>query len=111
GRNLHAGLDHVQGGSGHADRRVDVVDLTGGVDQAGHLDGIVDPGAAFDQLVTTDAYTQCPVRPDGGTHGVNDLQQQPGPVVQRAAVVVVALVGGRGEESPDDRRVRALQFD
>ena len=42
GRDLHAGLDHVQGGGGHADRGVDVVDLAGGFDHAGHGHRVVD---------------------------------------------------------------------
>ncbi len=45
-------------------------------------------------------------RADRGDH----LQQQPGAVGQRPAVPVGALVRGRGQEAPDDRGLRALQF-
>src|SRR5450756_2770996 len=45
--------------------------------------------------------------PDGG----DDLQQQPRPVVQTAAVAVSAVVRGRGQEAAHDRGVGALQLD
>ncbi len=43
--------------------------------------------------------------------GVDDLAQQPRSPGERAAVLVVAVVGGRRQEATDDRRMRALQLD
>ena len=111
GRDLHAGLDHVQRGRGHPDRGVDVVDLPGGLDHAGHGHGVVDPRAALDELVTADAHAEGPVAADGGADGVDDLEQQAGPVGQRPAVGVGAAVGGGGEEAAHDRGVGALELD
>ena len=88
GRDLHAGLDHVQGGRGHPDRGVDVVDLPGGLDHPGHRDGVLDPGAALDQLVPAEAHAEGPVGADGGPDGVHDLEQEAGPVGQGPAVAV-----------------------
>ena len=44
-------------------------------------------------------------------HRGDDLEQQAGPVGERAAVLVGALVGGGREEAAHDRRVAALQLD
>ena len=44
-------------------------------------------------------------------HGVDDLEQEPGPVGQRPAVGVLPGVGGGGQEAAHDRGVRALELD
>ena len=75
------------------------------------VDRIVDRRAALDELVAAQPHPEGAVGADGRAHGIDDLEQQAGPVGQRAAVVVVAEVGGRGEEAADDGRVRALQLD
>ena len=83
GRDLHARFDHVQGGRGHPDRRVDVVDLAGGFDQAGHRHGVLDGRAALDELVATQAHAEGGSRPDGLPDGGHQLQQQPGALGKR----------------------------
>ncbi len=110
-RYVHRGLDHEQRGCGHTDRGVDVVDVTARLDHAGHLDGILDRGAALDEFVTAQPHAQRQVGPDRGAHRGHDLEQQPRPPLQRAAVLVGTTVGRRGKEPAHDRGVRALQLD
>ena len=108
---MHARLDHEQARGRDPDRGVDVVDLTGRLDEAGDLDGVVDRRATLDQLVAADAHAERQAVADHPADGADDVDQHPAAVEQRAAVLVGALVGGRRQEAADDRRVAALQFD
>ncbi len=110
GGRAHAGHDHVQGGRGHANRGADVVHRAGGAGHPGHLDRLAEGGAALDQLVAAEPHAECQAGPDRRAHRGHHLQQQPGAGRQRPAVPVGALVRGRGQETPDDRGLRALQF-
>ena len=110
-RDVHRRLDHEQRRGGHADRGVDVVDVAGGLDHPRHLDRLVDRRAAVDQLVAAQPHAEGEAGADDAAHGGDDLEQQPGPVGEGAAVVVGAPVGGGGEEAADDRGVAALQLD
>ncbi len=51
------------------------------------------------------------LRPDRLAHGGDDLEQEPGAALERAAVGVGAPVGGAREEAAHERGVRALQLD
>ena len=72
------------------------------LDQPGHRDGLVDRGAALDELISAQTHAQRPAGADRLTNDVDDLQQDARPTRQRAAVLVSALVGRRGEEPADD---------
>ena len=52
-----------------------------------------------------------PVRADRLGHGPDHLDHEPGAVARRAAVLVVALVGARGEELVQQVAVGAVQLD
>jgi hypothetical protein len=93
------------------DRGVDVVDLAAGLDQLRHPHGVVDGRPALDQLVTAEADPESQAVADDSADGVHDLEQQPGPLVERPAVAVRPAVGGRGEEAANDGGVRALELD
>jgi hypothetical protein len=85
-------LDHVQGGGGHPDRGVDVVDLAGRLDQPGHLHGVA---MVVPPSISSSPQSRTPegaVGPDGLAHGVDDLQQDPGPVASVPAVASVRLL-------------------
>src|SRR5207244_1433120 len=96
---------------GDADRGVDVVDVAARFDDPGDVHRLVDRGATLDQLVAADAHAECEAVANDTTHGGHDLQEHPGPVRQRPAVVVGALVRRRGEEAAHDGAVAALQLD
>jgi len=49
--------------------------------------------------------------PDRAAHRGDQLEEQPRPVGERTAVVVVTPVRGRRQEAPHDRAVRALELD
>ena len=108
---MHARLDHEQARSGDADRRVDVVDLARGLGDLGDAHRVVDGGATVDELVAADAHAQRHAVADDAPHGVDHLHQQPCAVLDGAAVLVGARVGGGGEEAANDGAVAALQFD
>ena len=111
GRDLHAGLDHEEGGGGHAYRGVDVVDLAGGFDHTGHGHRVFDVGASLDELVAAQPDPEDLVGPDGVPYGIDDLEQKAGPLDQWSAVGVIPGVGGGREEAAHDRGVRALELD
>ena len=111
GRHVHRRLDHEQRRRCHADRGVDVIDLAARLHHPGDGDRLVDRRAALDQLVAAEADPQRQPVADHPPHRRDELQQQPGPVLERAAVAVGTPVGGGGEEPAHDRRVAALQLD
>ena len=111
GWHMHRRFDHEQARGRHADRSVDVVDLTGRLDDAGDVDRLVDRRAVLDQLVTAQTHAEGEARPDLGPHRRDDLDEKAGAVLQAPAVVVGAPVRGRRQEPTHDRGVRALQFD
>ena len=65
----------------------------------------------LDQLVAAQAHAERQPGADHPAHRGDDLDEDAGPVLERAAVVVGAAVGGGGQEPAHDRRVRALQLD
>ena len=103
GRDVHAGLDHEQARRRHPDRGVDVVDVSGGLDDAGDLDGVVDGGAALDELVAADAHAQCQPVADHPANRCHDFREQPGAIGETAAVCVGAPVRGGRQEAAHDR--------
>ena len=111
GRNVHARFDHEQAGGGDADRRVDVVDLAGGFGDLRDAHRIVDGGAALDQFVAAQSHAERKASADDLAHGGHDLDEQASPVLDAAAVLIGALVGGLAEEAAHDRAVAALQLD
>ncbi len=111
GRHLHAGLDHEEARRRHPDGGVDVVDQTGRIHHRGHLDRVRDVGPSFDELVPAQTHTRTMVGTDGRPHRADQLEQEPSPIAQRPAVAILTGVGHRGEEPPDDGRVRALELD
>ena len=111
GRDVHRRLDHEQRRRRHPDRGVEVVDRTGGLHHLGHLDCIVDRGAALDQLVAAQPHAQCQVGADCGADRHDQLEQQAGTVGQRSSVAVGAAVGRRRQKPAHDRAVAALQLD
>ena len=111
GRNVHARFDHEQACRSDTNGGVDVIDLTGCFDDLRDLHGFIDGGAAVDEFVAADAHAECEAITDDTTNGMHDVDQEARPVLQRAAIVVGALVGGGRQESTHDGRVAALQFD
>ncbi len=95
GRDSHRSFDHVERRGGRPDRGVDVVDGTGRLDQPRHRDALVEGDAALDQFVAAQPHPESEPRADRGPHRPHDLAQQPGPVGERAAVVVGAPVRRR----------------
>ncbi len=79
-RHVHRRLDHEQRRGGHADRRVDVVDLPRRLDHPGHVDRLVDGRAAVDQLVAAQPHAEGEAGADHPPHGGDDLEEQTRPV-------------------------------
>ena len=108
---MHARFDHEQAGCGDTDGCVDVVDLTGRLGDLRELHRVIDGRAALDQFVAAQPHTESEPVADHLAHGGHDVGEQAGAVLDAAAVLVGALVGGLAEEATHDRRVRALQLD
>lgn len=96
---------------GHPDGRVDVVDPAVRLHQSGHLHRLVEADSTVEQILPREPHPECAVRTDRGTHCLDDLEEEPGTVLQRPSITVRALVRGGGEETAHQRRVGALQFD
>ena len=109
-RDVHRRFDHEQACRGHTDRRVDVVDLAGLLDEFGDANGVVDRGAAVNELVPADSDAERKSIADHLADCCDDLNQQARPVLERAAVAVCPFVGRRRQKPADDGAVRALQF-
>ncbi len=107
----HARHHRVQAGGGHSRRGADVVHPAAAAGHPGHLDRLAERGAVLDHLVAAEPDAERAAGADRLAYRGHDLQQQPGPVAQRSAVAVRALVRGPGQEPPDDRGLRALQLD
>ena len=83
----------------------------GGLRQPGRLPG-VDRGDALGLAVLprVQLHPHRVVGPYAFAHGGEDVRQQPGAIVQAAAVVVVALVESGGEKLGDDVTVAAVDL-
>ena len=81
-----------------ADVDVQVVGQPARRQRARHREPLREVVAALHQLVHAQPDTDGHVPPDGGTDRAQDLHQEPHPVLERPAVLVVALVRERREE-------------
>ena len=79
----------------------EVIDHAVGVDRLADLDHLVGGQAALGHLVARDADAERHRRAGLGADAGEHLAQEPQPVVERAAVSVVARVGARVEELRD----------
>ncbi|EPJ37289.1 hypothetical protein STAFG_5643 [Streptomyces afghaniensis 772] len=91
-------------------RHVDRVGAVRG-EGPGDLDGVLGCGPALGPVGGGDAYGHGPLpRPDVA-YGVEDLQRETEPLLQRTAVGVGAVVGQWGEEAREQVTVGAVQFE
>jgi len=94
-----------------ADDDGQVVDFSGGFEGFGDVDAFGCVVSAVEGLVEVHADAEGEVGADFSADGVDDLQEEAHPPGQVAAVFVVAVVGGWGEEPFQQVVVVGVEFD
>ncbi len=108
-RQVHAAPDQVEvveGGEGE----VEEIQVTGGFEPLRDLLGVVEGESPGDELVGAEAHAQGEVGAHRLADGGDQLQSEPHPVLEVAAVLVVPEVGERRHELAGQGAVAELQL-